>query len=212
MRIIFFGTGKFGIPTLEKLLASDHQVLAVVTQPDRGKGRGHKVLPTSIKTAATEKVPEITILQPEKASDKRFINSLQEKNAEVFVVVDYGQILTQEVLTIPDKYCINLHPSLLPKYRGASPVNRTIQNGEIETGNTVIKMSERMDAGSIIAQDKTSIGDAEDALDLIERLSLTGGELIINTLSEIENNQENFTEQNEKEATYADKLKKKRAG
>ena len=130
MKVIFFGTGKFGIPTLEKLLESDHELLAVVTQPDRQKGRGLQVQPTPVKAFLEEKAMMVELFQPEKVSDIALGNKLRSKRADVFVVVDYGGFLTQPFLKAPKKFCINLHPSLLPKYRGAAPVNWAILNGD----------------------------------------------------------------------------------
>jgi len=127
---------------------------------------------------------------------------------DIFVVVDYGQILGKEILQIPKKYCINLHPSLLPKYRGAAPVQRAVLAGENKTGNTIIVMNERMDAGDIIAQSETKIDKKEDAAELSRRLSDEGADLIIKTLEKIASGKENLRAQNEKVATYAPKLRK----
>ena len=208
MKLVFFGTGKFGLSTIKKLIASDHEVLAVVTQPDKKKGRGHNIKPTSVKALVGQIAPAIDVLQPEKVSSKEFVEILKSMGAEIFVVVDYGQLLSKEVLKAPSKYCINLHPSLLPKYRGASPLNHVILNGDPETGNTVIKMNERMDAGSIIMQSKMDIGVEEDAESLGSRLSGQGADLVLKALDEIEVGEEHFTKQDEGEATYAHKLKK----
>lgn len=208
MKIIFFGTGRFGLPALEKLLESRHEVAAVVTQPDRKKGRGWHLGPTPVKAFMEEEAAGAQVLQPEKVSDTVFIDSLKAIDADVFVVVDYGQFLSKELLALPRKYCVNLHPSLLPKYRGASPVNRAILNGDSETGNTVIRMNERMDAGSIIMREKTKIGEHEDAAGLLERLSREGADLLLKALGAIEAGKESLVEQNESEATYAPKLEK----
>ena len=208
MKLVFFGTGKFGLPTIKKLIASDHEVLAVVTQPDKKKGRGHNFKPTSVKALVGQIAPATDVFQPEKVSSKEFVETLKSMGVEIFVVVDYGQLLSKEVLMAPSKYCINLHPSLLPKYRGASPLNHVILNGDPETGNTVIKMNERMDAGSIIMQSKMDIGVEEDAESLGNRLSGQGADLVLKALDEIEAGAEHFTKQDEEEATYAHKLKK----
>jgi methionyl-tRNA formyltransferase len=208
MKIIFFGTGKFGLPTFKGLIESDHEVAAVVTQPDPKRGRGWNVQPTPVKALAEQISPGINIFQPEKVSDPVFTASLRKIGADVFVVVDYGQLLSKEILELPRKYCVNLHPSLLPKYRGASPVNRAILNGDAETGNTVMKMAERMDAGSIIMQEKTGIAAHEDAAGLLERLSRTGADLMLRTLEAIETGRESLVEQDENEASYAPKLRK----
>jgi len=209
MKIIFFGTGKFGLPTLKKLLASDHEVTAVVTSPDKKRGRGMSVMPTLIKAFVEKASPGLEILQPEKASCPDFVDQVKNAGADIFIVVDFGQILTPDLLKGAKKYCINLHPSLLPKYRGAAPLNRAILNGETETGNTVIKMNERMDAGSMIARKKTDIGENETASELSERLSASGADLVLEVLKKIELGQEDFVDQEEAGVSYAPKLTKK---
>ncbi len=209
MKLIFFGTGKFALPALEELLKSRHQMLAVVTQPDTKKGRGWAVVPTPVKALVKRISPKTPILQPEKRPQEEFTHSLKRFEADIFVVIDYGRILKKEFLSLPRKYCVNLHPSRLPKYRGASPVNWTILNGEKETGITVFKMDERMDAGSIIMQESTRIGEKEDAESLLERLALSGAELLLKALEKIEAGREEFRQQNEAEASYAPKLEKK---
>lgn len=208
MNIVFFGTGNFGLATLTKLVVSEHNLLAVVTQPDRKKGRGWKVEPQPIKAFIHANHPEIPIFQPEKLSDNGFAENLKELNADIFIAVDYGQILGKEILQIPQKYCINLHPSLLPKYRGAAPAQRAVLAGEKKTGNTIIVMNERMDAGDIIAQTETKIAETEDAAELSLRLSAEGASLIIKTLEKIAAGKEKLRAQNEKEATYAPKIRK----
>jgi len=207
MRIIFFGTGKFALPTVKSLIDSEHEVAAVVTQPDSKKGRGWNVLPTPVKAFVEKAAPGLEVLQPEDASEEGFIRYLNAAGADVFVVVDYGKILPPEVLDVPEKGCLNLHPSLLPKYRGAAPLNWVIVNGEEETGNTVIMMNERMDAGSVIAQETTPIGE-EDAAQLGERLSRAGAELMMKSLGAIVDGSAESREQDEAEASYAPKLTK----
>ncbi|MGB3113316.1 MAG: methionyl-tRNA formyltransferase, partial [Candidatus Omnitrophota bacterium] len=208
MKLMFFGTGEFGIPTLEKLLESDHKVIAVVTQPDRQKGRGWKVQPAPVKAFLKEKGVRVELFQPGKVSDMALGNKLRSKRADVFVVVDYGMFLSQPLLNAPNKFCINLHPSLLPKYRGAAPVNWAILNGEKETGNTVIRLSGRMDAGSIILQERIYIGDGENAIELADRLSKSGADLVLKALELIEENIVEFKEQEESEASFAPGLEK----
>ncbi|MBL7072434.1 MAG: methionyl-tRNA formyltransferase [Candidatus Omnitrophica bacterium] len=208
MNIIFFGTGNFALATLKKLIESNHNLLAVVTQPDRKKGRGWKIARQPIKTFIQENRPEVPIFQPEKVSDNNFIENLKKIDSDIFIVVDYGQILAKEILQIPQKYCINLHPSLLPKYRGAAPIQRAVLAGENKTGNTIIVMNERMDAGDMIAQTEVKISETEDVEALSLRLSSEGADLMIKTLSEIANGKETRCAQNEQEATYAPKIKK----
>ncbi|MBU0683625.1 MAG: methionyl-tRNA formyltransferase [Candidatus Omnitrophota bacterium] len=208
MKIVFFGTGKLGLPVLKTLIESSHSLLAVVTQPDKKFGRGWNVLPQPMKAFIEKARPGIPVYQPEKVSDQKFIEDLKKIEADLFIVVDYGQILTKEILALPSKYCINLHPSLLPKYRGASPVNRAILNGDIETGNSIIIMNDKMDAGDILMKSFMKIGPEENAESLFERLSHNGKDLIIKVLDEIACGREHPKKQNEDEATYAPKLKK----
>ena len=209
MKIIFFGTGRFGTIALEKLIESEHEVMAVVTQPDREKGRGLKVQSSPIKQFINQPGFDIELLQPEKVSDSEFVNYVKAKEADVFVVIDYGQFLNKDLLEAPKKGCINLHPSLLPKYRGAAPVNWAVLNGDKETGNTIIKLTERMDAGKIIIQEKTPIYNEENAFALSERLSKNGADLVLKALEMIEKNKESLKEQDESEASYAPRLEKK---
>ena len=141
MKIVFFGTGAFGLPTLKSLLDSSHEVALVVTQPDRKKGRGQNVMPAPVKAYIEKRVPGMDVLQAESTRDASFLDILKGVAADVFVVVDYGRLLQKEILDMPGKCCVNLHPSLLPKYRGAAPVNWALFHGEKETGNTIIKMT-----------------------------------------------------------------------
>lgn len=208
MRIVFFGTGDFGVPAVKRLLGSGHDMLLAVTRPDARTGRGWKVQPAPIKAILEKTAPWMNVLQPEDLSDKAFLSFLEKARADVFVVVDYGNMLKKEILDMPKKYCLNLHPSLLPRYRGSSPVNRAILEGEKETGNTVIRMNERMDAGEIISRETTAIGEHEDAVSLAERLAQSGAELLIKTLDEIDAGTEQLTPQEEEKATYAPKLRK----
>lgn len=192
---------------LKRVMSSGHDLAAVVTQPDRKKGRGMGVHPTSVKALVEKVMPGTDVLQPEELNGE-FVDDIRKINADVFVVVDYGKILPQVVLDIPNRYCINLHPSLLPKYRGSSPVNQAILNGDTVTGNTVIKMNERMDAGEILTQEEMSIENKEDSMSLFARLSAHGAELIIKTLDVIAAGTETLKVQDEKKASYAPKLKK----
>ncbi|MBD3426346.1 MAG: methionyl-tRNA formyltransferase [Candidatus Omnitrophica bacterium] len=206
MRIVFFGTGKFGIPSLERLIQSNHEVIAVISQPDRKKGRGMKIQPTPVKEFVWTMRPEIEVIQPEKASEKGFIAHLATMKADLFVAIDYGQILSGELLEVPARYCVNLHPSLLPRYRGPAPVAWAILNGERTTGNTVIRMNERMDAGDILLQKKMPLKGTETRGELLKRLSYEGAELVLKAVELIDSDAENLVEQNEKAATYAPKL------
>lgn len=205
MDIVFFGTSEFGVPSLLKLAASKHKILAVVTQPDSRKGRHLKLSISPVKEAAAKF--KLKILQPEKL-DETFINKLKSLNPDIFIVIAFGHILKKEVLQIPSFYSINLHASLLPKYRGAAPINWATMNGETKTGVTIIKMNELMDEGDIILQRESDINPEDTSFTLGKKLSQLGADLLLRTLEDIENNKEHFIRQDSKEATYARKLKK----
>ena len=206
MNIIFFGTSEFAVPSLERIAQSKHKILAVVTQPDRKKGRFQQVAPPAVKEAGIKH--KIDILQPQDLADPVFIEKLKSLKADLFVVVSYGNILKKEILEIPLKFCVNLHGSVLPKYRGAAPVNRAIINGDGATGVTVIKMNEKMDEGDIISKKEVQIYSYDTAASLFGRLSVEGSVLLIETIENIERGKAQFEKQDEKLATYAPKLKK----
>ena len=207
MNIIFFGTSDFAVPSLKRLLGSKHEVVSLVTQPDRKKGRRQVVSPPPTKVAALSL--GVPVFQPEDVSDQNSIEYLKKLGADLFVVVSFGQILKKEILAIPKLYCINLHGSLLPKYRGAAPTNWAIINGERATGVSVIKMNERMDAGDIISRKELEVKEKDTNLSLSERLKLTGAELLLETIESISKGIATFRRQDDKQATYAPKLKKK---
>lgn len=157
MRIVFFGTPLFAAHCLEYLLQHDIQIAAVVTQPDRPKGRSLQVSPSSVKALILEKAPQIPIFQPQKASDSLFLEELARLKADLFAVVAFGQILSQKLLDIPPLGCINVHASLLPKFRGAAPIHRALMEGERQTGVAIQKMVRQLDAGDVIATAKMPI-------------------------------------------------------
>ena len=169
LKIIFMGTVDFGGLVLEKLVDSRENKIAVVTQPDRPQGRGRKILPTPIKKIALDK--RLEVFQPENINDDESIKRMKEFNPDIILVVAYGQILSSHILNIPKIGCINIHGSLLPKYRGAAPINRAIINGEKETGITFMFMKEKVDAGEIIFQEKIDILADETYGELYYRLS-----------------------------------------
>ncbi len=183
MKIVFMGTPEFAVPSLQILLSSRHQVIAVVTAPDAPRGRGQKVSPTPIKEEALRH--HIPILQPAALKDSSFVEELKKLNADVFVVVAF-RILPREVFILPNKGTFNLHASMLPKYRGAAPINWAIMNGETETGVTTFFIQEKVDTGNIILQKKISVGENETAGELHDRLSTIGAEAVIETLNLIE--------------------------
>jgi len=206
MNIVFMGTPEFALPTLEKLIASGHSVIAVVTQPDRPKGRGQGLTASPIKILARKS--GIDVLQPEKAGAGEFIETLRDLAPDLIVVVAYGQILKSEVLQIPRLFCMNLHSSLLPKYRGAAPINRAIIEGEKETGVTTMKMDSGMDTGDILLVRKTEIADSDNAQTLHDRLAEIGASLALETIQQLEAQTLTPVPQDDDKATYAPKLKK----
>lgn len=201
MRVVFMGSPDFALPCLDKLLQSPYQVTAVVTQPDRPKGRGKKLTFTPVKEKALEK--GIPVLQPEKINNPEFIEKLKTMAPDVFVVVAFGQILKQELLNLPALGCINVHASLLPKYRGAAPIHWAIINGEKETGVTTMFMDQGMDTGDMILKKRIPIGE-EDTTGLIhDKLAEAGGELLIETLELLLNKKVPRETQDHELATYA---------
>lgn len=209
MRIVFMGTPECAVTILQKLLESPaHQIVAVVTQPDKPAGRGRVDTAPPVKRFAIHH--QLPVLQPITLKDNpELLQSLSQFSADVFVVVAYGKILPPEILAIPRLGCINVHFSLLPKYRGAAPVQWAIINGEKTTGVTIIKMNERMDEGEILASEEVEILDDDDAISLTNILSCVGGELLLRVLEQAEKAQTlQGTPQNHTRASYAPKLKK----
>jgi len=205
MKIVFFGSSSFAAPILEKLAESEEIVL-VVTQPDRQKGRSLKIAPTAVKLKAEEL--GINAFQPAKVNSEESIEFLKKFNADLFIVVSFGQIMSKAVLSLPKLYCLNIHASLLPEYRGAAPINWAIANGEKETGVTIMRMNEKMDEGDIALKDTLSIGELEDAIALTKKLSIKGADLLLDAIKLIKNDEVEFTAQDNSKATYAPKLKK----
>jgi methionyl-tRNA formyltransferase len=206
MEIIFFGTAEFAIPAFKALLASKHKVVALVTQPDRKRGRNLKIQPPPAKVLAeTHGIP---VYQPEDASSGEAIEYMKKLGADLFVVIAFGQILKRQALAIPKISAINLHGSLLPRYRGAAPTNWAIINGDKMSGVTIIRMSERMDEGDIILKREVAV-DAEDTnITLNETLSALGAETLIEAIELIESGRAAFQPQDKAQVTIAPKLKK----
>ncbi len=199
------GTPDFAVPSLEAIAGSDHDVAAVVTRPDTARGRGQKRSPPEVKVAA--EALEIPTLQPERLRDETFVDSLKEIRADLFVVVAFV-ILPKMVLALPRLGSINLHPSLLPKYRGAAPINWAVINGERETGITTFKLSSRVDAGDLLIQERVSIGPEETAGELYERLKMKGASAVVETLDGLAEGRLEGYPQSDDEATPAPKLTK----
>lgn len=204
MKILFMGTPEFAVPSLNALLGAGHTVCGVFTQPDKPKNRGMKLLPSPVKVCALSH--EIPVFQPAKMRDGEALGYLRELDPELIVVAAYGKILPSEILDYPVKGCINVHSSLLPKYRGAAPINWAILNGEAVTGVTIMHMAPALDAGDIIAQASTPIGADETAPTLTARLAELGAELLVSTVEAIGAGTAARTSQDEADSTYAPML------
>jgi methionyl-tRNA formyltransferase len=206
MVIVFFGTPTFAVPAFDALLRSHHTVAAVVTQPDRPRGRGQKTTASPVKEAAM--AANIAVLQPASVKAPPFAEALSALHADIAVVAAYGQILTQQLLDTPRLGMINVHASLLPRYRGAAPVHRAIINGDTETGVTIMRMVKGLDAGPMIAVTRVPI-DAEHTSDELERqLAAAGAQLLVATLDDIAAGRGHETPQDDSASTYAPRLTK----
>lgn len=205
-RIIFMGTPDFAVPALQKLLASEHQIVAVVTQPDKEKGRGKKLSPPPVKVVAED--AGIPILQPTKIKTEDFYDTLKSFKPDLIVVVAYGKILPQEILTLPPLGCINVHGSLLPRHRGAAPIQWAVISGDQTTGVTIMQMNEGMDTGDILLPAAIDMTHDETAGALFEKLALLGADTLITALSRLRDNDLPPLPQNDDEATKAPPLKK----
>lgn len=204
MRIVFMGTPDFAVPSLKRLIADGHEIAAVYTQPDKPKNRGMKLTPPPVKVVALEH--DIPVLQPPKVRDEAVLEELAAFRPELIVVVAYGKLLPKGILEMPKLGCINVHSSLLPKYRGAAPINWAVINGEEETGVTVQYIAEAMDVGDIIAQSKTAIDPDESVETLYDRLAEMGAELLSKAVTDIANGTAVRTPQDDSQATYAPML------
>ncbi|MDK2823511.1 MAG: methionyl-tRNA formyltransferase [Clostridia bacterium] len=204
--MVFMGTPQFAVASLEKVVQAGHQVVGVVTQPDRPKGRGKKLAPSPVKNRAMEL--GLDIYQPERVKEAQFVQVLKRLNPEVIVVVAYGQILSKEILNLPPLGCINVHASLLPKYRGAAPIHWAIINGETETGITTMLMDQGMDTGDMLLKAKVEIGQDTTTGELHDLLADLGGQVLLETLVKIANGEIKPEPQNNDQASYAPLLKK----
>ena len=207
MRVVFMGTPEFAVPSLEALVSAGHTVCGVFSQPDRPVGRHHnKLQPTPVKACA--QAHDIPVYQPEKLRDGTALALLKELSPELIVVAAYGRILPDEILALPPKGCINVHSSLLPKYRGAAPINWAVLNGEEESGVTIMDMAAELDGGDIILQRATPIGETENAAELYTRLARMGGELLVEAVAQIEAGTALRTPQDPAQVTHAPMLSK----
>ncbi len=206
MRLVFLGTPRFAVPSLEKLVEAGHDVRAVLTQPDRPKGRGQQTALSPVKEAALRL--GLAIHQPERVRRPESVALLAGFHADVMVVVGYGQIIPQTIIDLPRHGIINVHASLLPKYRGAAPLQWAVANGETRTGVTTMRIDAGLDTGDMLLKAETEIGPEETAIELGERLAVTGANLLLETLEKIEAGTLVAEKQNDAEATSARILKK----
>ncbi len=184
MRVVFMGTPDFSVPTLEKIIEAGHEVIGVVTQPDKAKGRGKKVLFPPVKETAL--AHDLPVYQPRRARDPEFIEEMKTLNPDVMVVVAFGQILPKAILDIPKYGCINVHASLLPKYRGAAPIQWAVIRGEKVSGVTTMQMDVGLDTGDMLLKKEVLLDEEETGGSLHDKLSTLGGDLLIETLKKIE--------------------------
>ncbi len=206
MNIIFMGTPDFAVPTLEALCNSKHTVLAVFTQPDKPTGRKQILTPPDVKVCA-EKY-NIPVYQPTTLKDDNTFKQIKDINPDVIVVVAYGKILPENILNLPPYGCINVHGSLLPKYRGAAPIQQAVLNGDKVTGVTTMNMGQGIDTGNILLTSEIEIGENETSAQLFDRLSLLGADLLLETLEKAMANTLNPIEQDEEKATYTKMINK----
>src|SRR3989338_5768577 len=206
MNLVFLGTPSFALPSLKGLALSNHQISAVVTQPDRPRGRSGHPLPPPVKELALES--GLRVLQPDSVNEEPFLAELRGLAPDIIVVVAFGQRLSRAFIELPKICCINLHASLLPKYRGAAPINWAIIRGETQTGVTILRVAEKMDSGDIIAQDFVGIDPEENAGGLEERLAHIGANLLTKVVDGFELSNVCFLQQRHDLATIAPKLKR----
>ena len=206
MKIIFMGTPDFAAASLEALIASRHEIQAVVTQPDKPKGRKGELTPSPVKVVAEEK--GIKVYQPLKVRDEEFVETLRAYNPDVIVVVAFGQIIPLSILQMPKFGCVNIHGSLLPKYRGAAPIQWAVLDGEKETGITTILMDEGIDTGDILLKKTIQIDTDETSGSLFDKLMALGAKAILETLDELEKGSLTPTKQGESPTAYAKMLTK----
>lgn len=205
MRVVFMGTPDFSVPALERI-ASEHEVVAVVTQKDKPKGRGQSVSYTPVKESALKL--NIPVLQPDKVKEESFVEELRALNPDVIVVIAFGQILSKEILDMPELGCVNVHASLLPKYRGAAPIQWAVIDGEEKSGVCTMKMDEGLDTGDIIDVEEVELDPKETGGSLFDKLATLGGELILKTLQNLEFGNAQFVKQDDSKSTYAKKMTK----
>ncbi|MEE1155025.1 MAG: methionyl-tRNA formyltransferase [Acutalibacteraceae bacterium] len=206
MNVVYMGTPEFAVPPLQAIINANHTVTGVFTQPDKPKGRGYVLTPPPVKECALEN--NIPVFQPKSMKDGEALEILKKLNPDVIVVVAFGKILPKEILDLPKYGCINVHASLLPKYRGAGPIQWCVLDGEEETGVTTMLMAEGLDTGDMLLKSSTKIGENETAGELHDRLSTMGADLIVETLSKLPNNEITPEKQDDNLSNYAPMLTK----
>lgn len=206
MKVIFMGTPDFAVPTLERLIEDNHEVSLVITQKDKRRGRGKKLQFPPIKEVAIRR--EVEIYQPEDINSEESILKIKKINPDVIIVVAYGQIIKKEILDIPKYGCLNIHASLLPKYRGAAPINWPIINGDEITGNTIMRMNEELDTGNMLKKSQIGLGSEMNSLELHDILKIDAAELLSKTLKELEIKDLEGETQDHSKSSYAKKLDK----
>jgi methionyl-tRNA formyltransferase len=208
MKIIFFGTPQFAVPSLERLVSHpEFEVLGVVTQPDKRRGRGNQLTPSPVKTVAL--AHQLTVWQPKRVKkNTQTLTHLRQASADVFVVVAYGQILSQEILDMPKLGCVNVHGSILPKYRGAAPIQWCLYHGETETGITTMLMDAGMDTGAMLLKAYTPVQLLDNAHQLAQTLANSGADLLVETLLRLGRQEVQPVAQDESQATYAPLIQK----
>ena len=206
MKVIFMGTPDFAVGTLKKLIASEHEVVGVVTQPDKPKGRGKAMQFTPVKEVAVE--AGIAVFQPRKVRDPEVVETLRGLNADVIVVVAFGQIIPESILTLTPYGCINVHGSLLPKYRGAAPIQWAVINGEKESGITTMQMDAGLDTGDMLLKKVVPLSLDETGGSLFDKLSAAGADLLLLTLEKLEKGELIPEKQGESPTEYAKMLTK----
>ena len=207
MKIIFMGTPDFSVPCLNSLIEAGHEVQAVFTQPDKPRGRKQELTPPEVKVCALEH--GLTVYQPKTLRDGEAMKIISELNPDCIVVVAYGKILPKEILDYPKYGCINIHASLLPKYRGSAPIQWSVINGEKETGVTIMQMDEGIDTGDMLYQKAVPIGIDDTAESMFEKLSVLGGEMIVEALDKLEKGELTADKQDDSLSTHAPMLDKK---
>lgn len=206
MKIVFMGTPDFAVGALQAIIEAGHQVSAVVTQPDKPRGRGKELQMTPVKACAADH--NIPVFQPVKIKEPEAVEILRGYDADIFVVAAFGQILSEEILSMPKYGCVNIHASLLPKYRGAGPIQWAVINGEKKTGITIMQMEKGLDTGDMLLQKEVEIDPKETGDSLHDKLAAAGAELIVEALPKIESGQLTPRKQNDAESCYAKMLQK----